>query len=186
MARRAMVIRGGPMGATRAQIFSKLNAQLPSYDLLADMEEPNNDIDTETLQAQIDLAMAQAQNLIASWLPESSSGSLTQSSSRTADAEAELQALLRRPPRYVSSRSFSVILCMYPRTFFFCSPFPGWESVRLSQRLMPLRRRVSCRSYKEVKNAKTARRVRRRKRMGMGTKRAARKSRALAQPESAR
>jgi hypothetical protein len=62
------------------------------------MEEPNNDIDTETLQAQIDLAMAQAQNLIASWLP-GSSGSLTQSSSRTAEAEAELQAILRRPPR---------------------------------------------------------------------------------------
>ncbi|KAH8993879.1 hypothetical protein EDB86DRAFT_1316203 [Lactarius hatsudake] len=62
------------------------------------MEEPNNDIDTETLQAQIDLAMAQAQNLIASWLPVSS-GSLTQSSSRAAEAEAELQALLRRPPR---------------------------------------------------------------------------------------
>ncbi|KAH9159990.1 hypothetical protein EDB89DRAFT_2042565 [Lactarius sanguifluus] len=62
------------------------------------MEEPNNDIDTETLQAQIDLAMAQAQNLIASWLP-ASSGSLTQSSSRAAEAEAELQALLRRPPR---------------------------------------------------------------------------------------
>ena len=64
------------------------------------MEEPNNDIDTETLQAQIDLAMAQAQNLIASWLP-GSSGALTQSSSRAAGAEAELQALLRRPPRYV-------------------------------------------------------------------------------------
>ncbi|KAN0128597.1 hypothetical protein V8E53_013642 [Lactarius tabidus] len=62
------------------------------------MEEPNNGIDTETLQAQIDLAMAQAQNLIASWLP-GSSGSLTQSSSRTAEAEAKLQALLRRPPR---------------------------------------------------------------------------------------
>ncbi|KAI9457963.1 hypothetical protein BJY52DRAFT_1270627 [Lactarius psammicola] len=63
------------------------------------MEEPNNDIDTETLQAQIDLAMAQAQNLVASWLPASSSGSLIQSSSRAAEAEAELQALLRRPPR---------------------------------------------------------------------------------------
>lgn len=63
------------------------------------MEEPNNDIDTETLQAQIDLAMAQAQNLITSWLP-ASGGLLTQSSSsRTAEAEAELQTLLRRPPR---------------------------------------------------------------------------------------
>ncbi|KAF8269066.1 hypothetical protein EI94DRAFT_1785562 [Lactarius quietus] len=62
------------------------------------MQEPHNDIDTETLQAQIDLAMAQTQNLIASWLP-GPSGSLTQSSSRAAEAEAELQVLLRRPPR---------------------------------------------------------------------------------------
>ncbi|KAI0306831.1 hypothetical protein B0F90DRAFT_1914976 [Multifurca ochricompacta] len=61
------------------------------------MDEPNNDIDTETLQAQIDLSMAYAQNLITSWLPTSSS--LTQSSSRAAEAETELQALLRRPPR---------------------------------------------------------------------------------------
>ncbi|KAH9971343.1 hypothetical protein BGW80DRAFT_1253366 [Lactifluus volemus] len=54
------------------------------------MEEPNNDIDTETLQAKIDLSMAYAQNLVTSWLP-STSGSLTQSSSRAAKAEAELQ-----------------------------------------------------------------------------------------------
>jgi hypothetical protein len=63
------------------------------------MEEPNNDIDTETLQAQIDLSMAYAQNLIASWLP--TSGPMSQSSSRAAEAEVELQAILRRPPRYV-------------------------------------------------------------------------------------
>jgi hypothetical protein len=63
------------------------------------MEEPNNDIDTETLQAQIDLSMAYAQNLIASWLP--TSGPMSQSSSRAAEAEAELQAILRRPPRCV-------------------------------------------------------------------------------------
>lgn len=64
------------------------------------MEEPTNDIDTETLQAQIDLSMAYAQNLVASWLP--GSGSLTQqSSSRAVEAEVELQALLRRPSRCV-------------------------------------------------------------------------------------
>lgn len=63
------------------------------------MEEPNNDIDTETLQAQIDLSMAYAQNLIASWLP--TSGSMNQPSSRAAEADAELQAILRRPPRCV-------------------------------------------------------------------------------------
>ena len=65
------------------------------------MEEPNNDIDTETWQAQIDLSRAYAQNLISSWLP--TSGPMTQPSSRAADAEVELQALLRRPPRYVPS-----------------------------------------------------------------------------------
>jgi hypothetical protein len=70
-----------------------------SYDPSADMEEPNNDIDTETLQAQIDLSMAYAQNLIASWLP--TSDPMSQSSSRAAEAEAELQAILRRPPRCV-------------------------------------------------------------------------------------
>ena len=65
------------------------------------MEEPNNDIDTETLQAQIDLSMAYAQNLIVSWLP--TSGPMSQSSSRAAEAEVELEALLRRPPRCVHS-----------------------------------------------------------------------------------
>ncbi|KAI0249935.1 hypothetical protein BJV78DRAFT_1222913 [Lactifluus subvellereus] len=62
------------------------------------MVEPNNDIDTETLQAQIDLSMAYAQDLVASWL-QPASGSLIQSSSHAAEAEAELQALIRRPPR---------------------------------------------------------------------------------------
>ena len=64
------------------------------------MDEPNNDIDTETLQAQIDLSMAYAQNLVASWLPPSSL-THSSSSSRAAEAEAELQTLLRRPARYV-------------------------------------------------------------------------------------
>ena len=68
--------------------------------------KPHNDIDTETLQAQIDLAMAHAQYLIEFWLPESG-GSLTQSSpSRADESEAELQVLLRRPPRYVASSLF--------------------------------------------------------------------------------
>jgi hypothetical protein len=64
------------------------------------MDEPNNDIDTETLQAQIDLSMAYAQNLVASWLPSSSLTHPSSSSSlRAAEAEAVLQSLLRRPPR---------------------------------------------------------------------------------------
>ncbi|KAI0298925.1 hypothetical protein BC826DRAFT_1102966 [Russula brevipes] len=70
------------------------------------MDEPNNDIDTETLQAQIDLSMARAQNLVASWLSASAPSSLTRSSSsRAANAEAELQAIIRRPPRRVSCTS---------------------------------------------------------------------------------
>ena len=82
-----------------------LSTENSSYDIRADMEEPNNDIDTEMLQAQIDLAMSDAQNLIASWLPASSSSLTQSSSSRTTETEAELRALLRRPPRYVASPS---------------------------------------------------------------------------------
>ncbi|KAH8980995.1 hypothetical protein EDB92DRAFT_1898896 [Lactarius akahatsu] len=134
----------------------------PSYDLRVDMEEPNNDIDTETLQAQVDLAMAQAQNLVASWLP-ASSGSLTQSSSRAAEAEAELQALLRRPPRYVFPLFFYILLCRM-RALLYLPPhlpfmLPGWASVRHSQRVMPLRRCVSCRNYRVIKSAPGRRRM---------------------------
>ena len=78
------------------------------------MDEPNNDIDTETLQAQIDLSMAHAQNLVASWLP-SSSLTHSSSSSRAAEAEAELQTLLRRPPRYVF---LSPLFCSLVRHLF--------------------------------------------------------------------
>ncbi|KAH8987050.1 hypothetical protein EDB92DRAFT_1877623, partial [Lactarius akahatsu] len=130
--------------AERSQ--NSFSFESPSYDLRVDMEEPNNDIDTETLQAQIDLAMAQAQNLVASWLP-ASSGSLTQSSSRAAEAEAELQALLRRPPRAsLSPPHLPFIL-------------PGWASVHHSQRVMPLRRCVSCRNYRAIKSAPGRRRM---------------------------
>ena len=88
------------------------------------MEEPNNDIDSETLQAQIDLSMAYAQNLISSWLP--TSGPMTQPSSRAAEAELELQALLRRPPRYVPfllqlrshETSIRAVLCFFFPLFF--------------------------------------------------------------------
>jgi hypothetical protein len=106
------------------------------------MEEPNNDIDTETLQAQIDLAMAHTQNLIASWLP-ASSGSLTQSSSsRAAETEAELQVLLRRPPRYVTP-FFFILLAARETSIPFPSITPGWASVRHSRKLIPPPRHVS-------------------------------------------
>ncbi len=128
------------------------------------MEEPNNDIDTEMLQAQIDLAMAQAQNLVASWLPDSQT---TQTSSRTAETEAELQVLLRRPPRYVSASNLSFLLCcvpdIHPSASLSLPPLPrhnaGWASARHFQNLMLLRRRVSCRSFEAVKSTHGRRRT---------------------------
>ena len=110
------------------------------------MEEPNNDIDTETLQAQIDLSMAYAQNLIASWLP--TSGPMNQSSSRAAEAEAELQAILRRPPRYVrlfpspnlTRRLFELFPFLFFSLFFWAL---GWALEHPSLKLLHLRRHVS-------------------------------------------
>jgi len=123
------------------------------------MEEPNNDIDTETLQAQIDLSMAYAQNLVASWLPPpSSSSALTQSSSRAAEAEAELQALLRRPPRCVFFFPFvSSPALESSRGDIYSSCFwaihLGWALARRSPKLLLLRRRVSCRNSKVERGA---------------------------------
>ena len=115
------------------------------------MDEPNNDIDTETLQAQIDLSMAYAQNLIASWLP--TSGSMSQSSSRTAEAEAELQAILRRPPRCVyffSSQRLFELFSLFPPLFLGISlgvgaPIPETSAsaqTRLVQKLEGSKRRA--------------------------------------------
>ncbi|THH19912.1 hypothetical protein EW146_g1365 [Bondarzewia mesenterica] len=65
---------------------------------MAALEE--DDIDIETLQAQIDMSMAFAQDLVSSWVqPSRASGSASQSSRRYKDAEKELEELLRRPPR---------------------------------------------------------------------------------------
>ena len=114
-----------------------------SYDLRSDMEEPNNDIDTETLQAQIDLSMAYAQNLVASWL-QPASGSLTQSSSRAAEAEAELQTLLRRPPRCVFFHSkFNTHAGRLSESFFLPSAL-GWVLAHRSRRRLQPHRHVSC------------------------------------------
>jgi hypothetical protein len=56
------------------------------------MEE---DIDTEALQAQIDLSLSYAQNLVSSWVKPSTKP--TKNSSRA--LEAELKEYMRRPPR---------------------------------------------------------------------------------------
>ncbi|KZT13028.1 uncharacterized protein LAESUDRAFT_754054 [Laetiporus sulphureus 93-53] len=56
-----------------------------------------DDIDAETLQAQVDMSMAFTQNLISSWM-KSSTAQLPSSSSRR-DEERELEEHMRRPPR---------------------------------------------------------------------------------------
>jgi hypothetical protein len=154
-----------------------------SYDPSPDMEEPNNDIDTETLQAQIDLSMAYAQNLIASWLP--TSGPMSQSSSRAAEAEAELQAILRRPPRWVylfpspdlTRRLFELFSSLFFSLFFWAL---GWALEHPSLKLLHLRRHVSCKSSKAAKSApgkwRTGRRPHWSIMMNNGRKETARKS----------
>lgn len=56
-----------------------------------------DDIDAESLQAQIDMSMAFTQNLVSSWM-SSSQGKLPASSS-TGNEEKELEEYMRRPPR---------------------------------------------------------------------------------------
>lgn len=62
------------------------------------MEDPENDVDIETLQAQIDLSLAHTQNLISSWMKPKYDNA-TASSSR-ANQEKELEELMKRPQRY--------------------------------------------------------------------------------------
>lgn len=52
-------------------------------------------IDLEALQAQIDISMSFAQNMVSSWVKPSHK---LPKSSR--DTEAELKEYMRRPPRY--------------------------------------------------------------------------------------
>lgn len=54
------------------------------------------EIDNETLQAQIDLSLSFAQNLVSSWVKPALKP--TKNSSRA--LEAELKEYMRRPPRY--------------------------------------------------------------------------------------
>jgi hypothetical protein len=56
-----------------------------------------DEIDTEVLQAQIDLSMSFAQNLVSSWIKPS-----RKLSSRSRDVEGELKEYMRRPSRSVS------------------------------------------------------------------------------------
>ena len=58
-----------------------------------------DDIDTETLQAQIDLSMSFAQNLVSSWIKQP-----RKLSNRNWDVETELKEHMRRPPRWLFPR----------------------------------------------------------------------------------
>ncbi|PCH41471.1 hypothetical protein WOLCODRAFT_131939 [Wolfiporia cocos MD-104 SS10] len=60
-------------------------------------EDIEDDIDVETLQAQVDMSMAFTQNLVSSWL-ESSRGKLPSVKS-SRNEEKELEEYMRRPPR---------------------------------------------------------------------------------------
>lgn len=64
------------------------------------MEELVDDegIDLETLQAQIDLSLANTQTLVSSWLKPGRG----ESSAKRDDHEREIQELLKRPARYVA------------------------------------------------------------------------------------
>lgn len=57
------------------------------------------DIDLETLQAQIDLSLANTKNLVSSWVKPTRAESASKAS--RVDHEREIQDLLKRPPRYV-------------------------------------------------------------------------------------
>lgn len=59
----------------------------------AEMNE--DEIDTETLQAQIDLSMSFAQSLVSSWIEPHK----FPSSSRRKNIEQELTEYMKRPPR---------------------------------------------------------------------------------------
>jgi hypothetical protein len=53
------------------------------------------DIDTETLQSQIDLSMSLVHNLVSSWMkPSQQVGAMSSDS-----AQKELEEYMRRPPR---------------------------------------------------------------------------------------
>ncbi|EKM59251.1 uncharacterized protein PHACADRAFT_205432 [Phanerochaete carnosa HHB-10118-sp] len=61
------------------------------------MDDYENDLDAESLQAQIDMSLAHTQSLVSSWLkPKYGSGG---SSSSRVNQEKELEELMKRPPR---------------------------------------------------------------------------------------
>ena len=68
-------------------------ATTETMDLVAD-----DDIDTETLQAQINMSMSFAEDLVSSWIKPVHKANLSKSA---VDAQKLLDEQLRRPPRCV-------------------------------------------------------------------------------------
>ena len=66
---------------------------------MADNTMDVDDIDAESLQAQIDMSMSLIQNLVSSWMKPSESKKSTKPSNM--ETEKELEELMRRPPRCV-------------------------------------------------------------------------------------
>lgn len=75
---------------------------------MADIDS-DSDIDAETLQAQIDMSMAYAQDIVSGWMKASGtssnsvngSGSGSVASGKKRDVEKELEEMMKRPPRCV-------------------------------------------------------------------------------------
>ncbi|KAK2466098.1 hypothetical protein APHAL10511_001740 [Amanita phalloides] len=65
--------------------------------------DENEELDLDTLQAQIDMSMSFAQDLVSSWIQPSK----VISSSRVCDLEKELKEYMRRPARLGVGASFS-------------------------------------------------------------------------------
>lgn len=68
--------------------------------------DSNSDIDAETLQAQIDMSMAYAQDIVSGWMKASGtsstvngSGGGSVASGKKRDVEKELEEMMKRPPR---------------------------------------------------------------------------------------
>lgn len=69
--------------------------------------DSDSDIDAETLQAQIDMSMAYAQDIVSGWMKISGTSSVAVNGSGNAaaekkrDVEKELEEMMKRPARCV-------------------------------------------------------------------------------------
>jgi hypothetical protein len=68
------------------------------FDVLTNQMTTEDDLDTETLQAQIDLSLAYVGDLVSSWIKPSVKASLPK---YDGTKERELEEIMRRPPRCV-------------------------------------------------------------------------------------